>query len=220
MTKCEARALIVVDVQNDFLPGGSLAVRDGDQIIPIINRLMHQSLFDVIVATQDWHPPDHTCFATNRPTASVGDVVDIDGVSQILWPVHCVQGTQGAEFDTRLDLSRIDQVVRKGTNVQADSYSGFRDNGGRHETELATYLHDRSIAKVYVAGLATDYCVKFTALDAASRGFDTTLIADACRGVELKPGDVTTAITEMRTAGIGIVESAGIVQDDDANVDS
>ena len=191
-------ALIIVDVQNDFCPGGSLAVEQGDQTVPIINRL--QGEFDLVVATQDWHPQNHSSFKSNSP----------DGI----WPDHCVQGTAGAELVSALDTTRIARVFRKGTDIEIDSYSGFFDNDHRHSTGLGEFLREQEITDVFVVGLATDYCVKFTALDAAGEGFTTTLIVDATRGVEVEPGDVERAIQEMRDAGVKVVESESLLDGD------
>lgn len=199
-------ALILVDLQNDFCPGGALPVPEADRVIPVANRLMRR--FDLVVATQDWHPADHGSFAANHPGRSPGDLIQLAGLDQILWPVHCVQNTAGAEFHPDLDRSRIVAVFQKGTDPAIDSYSGFFDNGRRRATGLADFLRQRQVEGVYVCGLATDYCVKFTALDAASLGFKTHLIEDGCRGVELKPGDVGRAIAQMRAAGVVVLESA------------
>ncbi|NGO40594.1 bifunctional nicotinamidase/pyrazinamidase [Limisphaera ngatamarikiensis] len=199
------RCLLLVDLQNDFLPGGALPVPEGDAVIPVVNRL--QPGFDLVVATQDWHPPNHGSFAVNHPGRRVGEVVDLDGLPQVLWPVHCVQFTPGAEFAPGLDTSRIVHVVRKGTDPRIDSYSGFFDNGKRRSTGLADFLRQQGVREVYVAGLATDYCVKATALDAVQLGFATRVITDACRGVNLQPGDVDRALAEMARAGVRLVRS-------------
>jgi nicotinamidase/pyrazinamidase len=199
-------ALILVDLQNDFCPGGALPVPEGDSIIALINQI--QSKFELVVATQDWHPPDHGSFAANHPGTKIGDVIELNGLQQILWPVHCVQNTRGAEFASSLDRSRIAKVFQKGTDPSIDSYSGFFDNGHRRSTGLGEWLTDRRVTSVHVCGLATDYCVKFTALDARHLGLETSFIEDASRGVELKPGDVTAAIDEMRRAGVRIVRGA------------
>ncbi len=179
------RALILVDIQNDFLPGGSLAVADGDRVIPIANRLL--PTFSLIIATQDWHPADHASFAANHPGKRIGQLVELDGLPQVLWPVHCVQNTPGAELSPRLDPSEITRIFHKGTDRCIDSYSGFFDNGHRKSTGLTDYLRARNIDQIYILGLATDYCVKFTALDAIAEGFRVSLIEDACRGVNLEP---------------------------------
>jgi nicotinamidase/pyrazinamidase len=199
-------ALILVDLQNDFLPGGALAVRDGDKVIPVANRVAAQ--FDgIIVATQDWHPADHGSFAANHPGHNIGDVIDLHGLKQVLWPVHCVQDTPGADFAPGLDLSRVQRIFRKGTDPNIDSYSGFYDNGHRRSTGLGEYLRANGVTSVSILGLATDYCVKFTALDAVQLGFATTVLEDACRGVDLSPGDVGRALEEMRSRGVRIASS-------------
>lgn len=201
-------ALILVDIQNDFVPGGTLAVPQGDQIVPIINRL--QPCFDLVTATQDWHPANHGSFAANHPGRKPGEVIELDGLPQILWPVHCVQRTGGAEFVPGLDRKSWDRVFVKGTDAKIDSYSGFFDNGHRQATGLSDYLREKGVTDVYVAGLATDYCVKFTALDALKIGFKTHLIEDACRGVNLQAGDVQRAIDEMHAAGAAIISATKI----------
>ena len=203
-------ALIVIDVQNDFVPGGALAVPEGDQVVPICNAI--QPALDLVVATQDWHPPNHGSFAANHPGTRIGEVVDLNGLPQILWPVHCVQNTSGATFVPGLDTRRVARVFQKGTDPAIDSYSGFFDNGHRKSTGLGDYLKSSGVSDVYVAGLATDYCVKFTALDARQLGFRVYLVEDACRGVNLKPGDVNVAIEEMKRAGVSIVHSASLVR--------
>jgi nicotinamidase/pyrazinamidase len=200
------RALILVDIQNDFVPGGALAVPEGDQIVPIANEL--QKKFDLIVATQDWHPRDHGSFAANHPGKKPGDVIDLHGLPQVLWPVHCVQQTPGAAFVPGLDASRIARVFQKGTDPAIDSYSGFFDNGHRKSTGLGDWLKAKGVADVYVCGLATDYCVKFTALDARQLGFNVSVVEDACRGVNLKPTDSADAIAAMRNAGVKVIRSA------------
>lgn len=197
--------LILVDLQNDFLPGGALAVTDGDAVIPVANKL--QSKFPLVVATQDWHPANHGSFAANHPGRSVFEQIDLNGLVQTLWPTHCVQGTSGANLATGLDQTHITQVFPKGTDPDIDSYSGFFDNGHRRSTGLGEYLKARSVTDVYVCGLATDYCVKFTALDAIGLGFKTHFIEDASRGVNIRPNDVPNAIKKMQKAGVVIVQS-------------
>ena len=184
-------ALILVDIQNDFCPGGSLAVREGDQIVPIVNEL--QKHFDLVIATKDWHPIGHASFET-------------------LWPPHCVQGTPGAEFVPALDTTRITRTFLKGTDMEVDSYSGFFDNEHRRATGLGDYLKAQGVTDVVITGLATDYCVKFTALDALQLGFRTVVVRDACRGVEVNPGDTERALAEMREAGAEIVESRELLK--------
>ena len=194
--------LLLVDIQNDFLPGGALAVPAGDQVVPVANRLIRE--YDLVVATQDWHPADHQSFASQHAGAKVGDVVQVAGLDQILWPDHCVQNTRGAEFAPELDVQFIAHVVRKGTDPAIDSYSGFFDNRRRKATELDQYLRARGVDELHVMGLATDYCVKFTALDAIDLGYRTTLLTAGSRGVELAPGDCRRAIEDMRAAGVRI----------------
>lgn len=202
------KALIVVDVQNDFCPGGSLAVPEGDQVVPIVNGLMTR--FDLVVATQDWHPADHGSFAASHSGKRPGDVIELNGLEQVLWPVHCVQETTGAELHPELNREPLARVFRKGTDKTVDSYSGFFDNGRRNATGLAAYLEQWKVFEVFVCGLATDYCVKATALDAVDLGLTTWVIEDACRGVELKSGDVGRAIAEMKDHGVRIVASADV----------
>jgi len=199
------RALIIVDLQNDFMPGGALAVADGDAVVAVANRLM--SRFDRVIATQDWHPAEHGSFAVHHPGKSPGEVIELDGLQQVLWPTHCVQGSHGAAFHEALDVSGIGRVFTKGENPRVDSYSGFFDNGRRQATGLGEHLRAEGVDEVFVLGLATDYCVKFTALDALSLGFRTTLIADGCRAVNLRPEDGAAAIAEMAAAGIELVTS-------------
>jgi nicotinamidase/pyrazinamidase len=199
------KALILVDLQNDFLPGGALAVPHGDEVIPVANEL--QAKFSLVVATQDWHPPNHGSFAANHPGKKEFEEAELNGLPQTLWPVHCVQNTKGAELAPGLKRDRIVRVFQKGTDQGIDSYSGFFDNGHRRETGLGDWLKGQKVTEVYVCGLATDYCVKFTALDAVGLGFKTHLIEDASRGVNLRPTDVQEAIAEMKRAGVEIVQS-------------
>ena len=203
------KALILVDLQNDFLHGGALPVPDGDQVIPVANRV--QKVFPLVVATQDWHPANHGSFAASHPGRKPGEVVQLAGFPQILWPVHCVQGTRGAAFAPGLETERFAKVFSKGASPEIDSYSGFFDNGHRRATGLGDYLRDRGVDTVYVMGLATDYCVKFTALDARTLGLETHLISDGCRGVNLQPGEVDRAIAEMRAAGVREIPSAQLI---------
>jgi nicotinamidase/pyrazinamidase len=203
------KALILVDLQNDFLPGGALAVPQGDAVLPLANRL--QSCFKLVVATQDWHPANHGSFAANHPGRVPGEVITLAKIPQVLRPVHCVQNTRGAELAPGFIRSRINRVFKKGTDPLLDSYSGFFDNGHERATGLSEYLKDREVTDVYVAGVATDYCVKFTALDAVALGFRTFLVEDACRGVDLNPGDVAAAVEEMKKAGVGVVQSRDLL---------
>ena len=204
------KALILVDIQNDFLPGGALAVPDGDLIVPIANQL--QAAFRIVVATQDWHPADHGSFAANHPGKKLFEQIELNGLPQMLWPVHCVQGTKGAELAAGLDRGRIAKIFPKGTDAGIDSYSGLFDNGHRKSTGLGEWLKAKGVTEVFVCGLATDYCVKFTVLDAAQQGFKTHFIEDASRGVNLGPNDVKNAIAEMNRAGIETVQSPDILK--------
>lgn len=203
-------ALILVDIQNDFIPGGALAVPEGDVIVPLANRLM--PLFPLVIATQDWHPSDHLSFASQHKGKQTGDLIQLTGIDQMLWPDHCVQESEGAELHTGLNQDQIDHIIPKGTNRSFDSYSGFFDNSRQHSTGLEKLLKKSGVTNVAVMGLATDYCVKFTALDAVSLGLETTLIEDGSRGVELQPGDIARSISEMRNAGVEIVSSDQIIK--------
>lgn len=199
------RALILIDIQNDFLPGGALAVPDGDRVIPVAHALM--PAFSLVVATQDWHPLDHGSFAANHPGREPGEVITLAGAPQVLWPVHCVQHTRGAALAEGLAQASIERVFHKGVDPSVDSYSGFFDNDRRRSTGLGDYLKDRGVDSVVVLGLATDYCVKYTALDARALGLRTVVVEDGCRGVELQPGDVARALAELRDAGATVVPS-------------
>jgi nicotinamidase/pyrazinamidase len=200
------RALVLVDIQNDFMPGGALAVPGGDAVVAVVNALSPR--FSLVVATQDWHPADHGSFASAHPGMSPGEVADLGGVPQVLWPAHCVQNTPGASFHSGLDVGTIDHVVRKGTDPGIDSYSTFFDNGHRKDTGLAAFLEQRGVEEIVILGLATDYCVKSSVLDAIGLGFGVTVIADGCRAVDLAPGDGERAFQEMRSAGARVIDSA------------
>ncbi len=200
------QALLLVDIQNDFVPGGALAVPRGDEVIEVANRLMPD--YGLVVATQDWHPPDHLSFASQHAGRQVGDVIELNGVQQVLWPDHCIQNSPGAAFCEALNTGRIDEVVRKGTDRRIDSYSGFYDNGqpnNRNATGMHEMLQRRGVTAVDVMGLATDYCVRFTTIDAVELGYVTRLVVDGCRGVELKTGDCDRAVSELKHAGIDLV---------------
>lgn len=171
------KALIIVDIQNDFLPGGALAVQNGDAVIPVINKLQNQ--FDLVVATQDWHPQDHKSFASMHTGKKIFDEIKLNGLPQVLWSDHCVQETDGAEFSSMLSTKKIEAIFRKGMDKNIDSYSGFFDNGKKKATGMGPYLKGRGITSIYVCGLAADYCVYFTALDGLELGFTSTIILDA-----------------------------------------
>lgn len=194
------RALLLVDIQNDFLPGGSLPVKSGNHIVPIINEIIHYP-FDVIVATKDWHPSDHASFASNHEGKKSGDHINLGGIDQILWPPHCVQGSLGAEFAPGWDTTEIDKIIYKGTDPFIDSYSAFYDNGHRKLTSLESYLREKGVNEIFIAGLTTDYCVKYSALDALKLGFHLYVIVDACQGINLNSDDSAKALALMREGG-------------------
>ncbi len=198
-------ALILTDIQIDFLPGGALAVPKGDEVIPVANRL--QQKFPIVVATQDWHPANHGSFASNHPGKKPFEQILLNGMSQTLWPVHCVQNTRGAEIASGLVRERIARVFQKGIDPTIDSYSGFYDNRHLRATGLGDWLKSKRVNEVFICGLATDYCVKFTALDAGVLGFKTSVIEDACRGINLQPSDITEALAELKRAGVKLLRS-------------
>jgi nicotinamidase/pyrazinamidase len=202
------RVLLIIDVQNDFCPGGNLAVESGDEVVPLINRIM--PLFSRVIATQDWHPPDHVSFASSHPGRRPLDFVKAGGIEQVLWPDHCVQGTRGAELHPRLEPGRIGLLLRKGMRPELDSYSAFFENDHRTDTGLRHYLKGMKLRELYVCGLATDYCVLASTLDARRLGFRVTLIRDACRGVDFPKGSIEKAIMTMEKAGVRMTESAAL----------
>ncbi len=197
------KALIIVDMQNDFMPGGALGVPRAHEIIPLINTLIPK--FSLVVATQDWHPTDHVSFAANHLGKKVGEIVKTGDIDQILWPVHCVRSTHGAELASSLDKENFASFFYKGTDKNIDSYSAFFDNARRKSTGLGDYLKSRGVNDVYVAGVATDYCVLFTSLDAVDLGFNVYVIADACRAINLDPRDEQRALAAMAARGAQIV---------------
>lgn len=203
------QALILVDLQNDFLPGGALAVPEGDRVIPVANCL--QEAFGRVIATKDWHPEDHGSFASQHPGHEVGEVIELHGLDQILWPDHCVQGTPGAEFAPGLETRRVEKVFYKGTDRQIDSYSAFYDNAHRRSTGLGEYLKAEGLEEIVLLGLATDYCVLFSVLDALELGFEVHLITDGCRPVDLEPGDGERALDKMRERGATFVTSDDVL---------
>lgn len=198
-----AQALLVVDLQNDFFPGGALAVKEADEVIPLINEIIHEP-FDVVVASKDWHPADHGSFASTHGKKP-GEHIQLAGLDQILWPDHCIQGTWGAEFVHGWDTTALDKIIYKGTDSCIDSYSVFFDNGHRRTTGLEEYFKEKGIKDVFIAGVATDYCVKYSVLDALQLNFRPYIILEACRGVNLNPQDSKEALQAMQRAGATII---------------
>jgi len=191
------------------MPFGALPVAQGDAVVPVANRVM--PVFGLVVATQDWHPADHASFASSHSGRAPGEVVLLGGTEQVLWPDHCVQNSPGASFHSGLDVAGIGHVVRKGVDREVDSYSGFFDNDHRRETGLRALLKARGVDKIVVCGLATDYCVKYTALDARALGLEVVVVTDGCRAVDVEPGDGERALAEMRSAGCTLVASGDLV---------
>ncbi len=205
------KALIVVDVQNDFCEGGALEVKNGNEVIPVINKLIESNIFDFIIATQDWHPRNHKSFASNHKNKKVYDEIKLNGITQVLWPDHCIQRTKGAKFHNELNLGNNYFVFKKGKNPEIDSYSGFYENDHKTSTGLKEFLRKHKIEEVYITGLATDYCVKFTAIDAAKEGFKTLVVKDAVRGVNITKNDSQLAFEEMKKNGCKILSSKQIL---------
>jgi nicotinamidase/pyrazinamidase len=202
-------ALLLIDLQNDFLPGGAVPVPHGETVLPLANQL--QGAFKLVVATQDWHPANHKSFVSNHPGRKPGDTAMLKKLPQLLWPMHCVQNTRGAELAPALMLNRVNKVFRKGTDADIDGYSAFFDNGHTRATGLHEYLQDRRVTEVYVLGLGTELCVKAAALDAVALGFKTFLIEDACRGFNQKPDDAKAAIEELRMTGVTVIQSRSLL---------
>ena len=208
-SKNAVTALLIVDVQNDFLPGGTLAVKRGDEIITHINNLREKATFDYVFLTKDWHPPNHISFAANHPGHKEYEVVQIEGGSQTLWPVHCVQGTRGSDFDSRLVTKDTDIVVHKGTDPRFDSYSGFWDNAKKNKTELDDKLKERGVTNITLCGLATDYCVGLTALHARELGYKVLLVIDGCKGINDQDSGKMTM--KMMKAGVKLTNARKII---------
>ena len=202
-----ADALLIVDIQNDFCPGGALAVPEGDAIVPLVNRLAER--FDHVLLTQDWHPPRHRSFASSHSGGQPFGTVRLDYGDQVLWPDHCVQGTPGAAFHPGLDVTRAELVLRKGFRPEIDSYSAFFENDKRTRTGLAGYLRDRALRRLFLVGLATDFCVAWSALDARREGFEAVVVEDACRAIDLD-GSLGRAREEMRRSGVTLTTSADV----------
>lgn len=203
--KDRSKALIFIDLQNDFFPGGALGVKGANVLLPIANHL--QNFFPLIIATQDWHPADHKSFASLHTGKKIYDRIDLNGISQVLWPDHCVQGSKGAELHAQLKTQAIHKIIYKGTDPNIDSYSAFFDNAHQKDTGLDAYLKAQGVEEVYILGLATEYCVQYSVLDAVKLGYKTFLIEDACFGIEESTGDIEKAKKTMREAGVIFTDS-------------
>ena len=204
-TSAGTDVLVAIDVQNDFCPGGTLGAKDGDAIVPVINRLSRR--FDHFVVSQDWHPADHLSFASQHPGAEPFETIEAVYGSQTLWPDHCVQGSAGAEFHRDLDMTRAELVLRKGYRREIDSYSALYENDRKTPTGLAGYLRERGLSRLYFTGLATDYCVAFSAIDAAAQGFEAYVVLDGCRAIDLQ-GSLAAARARMLDAGVTFLNEA------------
>jgi nicotinamidase/pyrazinamidase len=203
----DTSVFLVIDVQNSFLPGGSLAVQDGDQVVPVINRIAER--FAHVVMTQDWHPAGHSSFASKHPGKRPFETIDLAYGKQVLWPDHCVQGTDGAALAKDLSIPHAELILRKGFHPDIDSYSAFTEADGKTATGLAAYLRARRLERVFVAGLATDFCVAWSALDARKAGFETFIIEDACRAIDTE-GSLANAWSNMDKAGVKRIQSTDI----------
>jgi nicotinamidase/pyrazinamidase len=201
MKRSDREVVLIVDVQNDFCPGGALAVPGGDEIVPVVNKLA--AGFSHVILTQDWHPAGHTSFASSHPGKKPFDTIEVSYGQQTLWPDHCVQGTQGAAFHPRLDVPHAELVLRKGYRRAIDSYSAFRENDRRTPTGLAGYLRERGFERITMCGLATDFCVFYSAVDAREAGFEVSLVTSACRGIDVD-GSIARAMRSMGEAGVTV----------------
>jgi len=204
----ESDVFVVVDVQNCFAPGGSLAVKGGDEIVPLVNRLARR--FRHVVLTQDWHTPDHVSFASQHPGKKPFDTVALDYGTQVLWPDHCVQGTVGAGLQKGLDIRHAELILRKGNRREVDSYSAFVEADGKTQTGLGGYLRQRGLKRAFFAGLATDFCVAWSSLDARRQGFEALVIEDACRGIDTQ-GSLAKAWADMSSAGVQRIQSSDLL---------
>lgn len=202
------KALLIVDLQNDFCEGGALEVPDGSTIVPTVNKLIHS--FDAIIQTQDWHPEGHASFASSHKGKKPNDTIEMDYGSQVLWPDHCVQGSEGAEFHPDLTTNKSQVIIRKGFRPQIDSYSAFFENDQETKTGLTGYLKTRGITDLYTVGLATDFCVKWSVLDGLKEGFNMYIVEDAVKGIDID-GSVDTAWDEMKSEGVQVVHSESII---------
>ena len=195
------KTLVLVDIQNDFLKGGSLAVPEGEKIIKPINKIIKQ--YDLVIATKDWHPKNHISFASNHSDKKIGDIINVNGVDQVLWPDHCIQNSYGSDFPEQLDISKLAKVIYKGSDANIDSYSGFFDNGHFRSTGLSDYLKSKYVYKIDYVGLATDYCLKYTAIDSVSEGFKTRVLINCIKGIEEKGCEL--ALNEMKSKGVELI---------------
>ena len=205
----KSTALLLIDLQNDFCPGGHLAVAEGDQTIAVANSLIPH--FSMVIATKDWHPQNHKSFASNHHGKNIGDVIDLHGTEQVLWPDHCVENSFGAEFHSALNRQNVHKIIHKGSNSQIDSYSAFYENDQKTPTELVQFMATEQLNEIYLMGLATDYCVLFSALDSRRLNLKTTLIVDGCRAVNLQQGDHEKAIEKMQNHGVRLIQSAELL---------
>ncbi len=203
----EKDALIIVDMQNDFIPGGALPVEGGDLIIDGINNIAEhfKNQNAIVVLTQDWHPKNHMSFASSHPGKNPGDEYQSEGIGPVLWPDHCVQNTKGAEFHKDLNVTLADNIIQKGMNPEVDSYSGFLDNDKKSETGLADYLKSENIKRIFVCGLALDYCCYSTAMDGVDFGFEVYFLVDLTKGIDLPPGNISVSLENMKNKGIKFV---------------
>lgn len=207
------KALLIIDLQQDFTTKtGTLYVPKGEEVVPVANRLMVDAKFDIVVATQDWHGPHHKSFAANHKDKKVGDIIDLNGVQQVLWPAHCVWVSKGAGFHKNLMCGKISAIIRKGIDPEVDSYSAFQDNNKKHTTGLHGYLQELKVDELVVSGVATDYCIKFSVLDALIRGYKVNVVEDGCRAVNINKGDGQKALDEMAAAGAKIVSSEAVLK--------
>ena len=195
------KTLVLVDIQNDFLKDGSLAVPEGEKIIKPINKIIKQ--YDLVIATKDWHPKNHISFASNHTDKKIGDIINVNGVDQVLWPDHCIQNSYGSDFPEQLDISKLAKVIYKGSDANIDSYSGFFDNGHFRSTGLSDYLKSKYVYKIDYVGLATDYCLKYTAIDSVSEGFKTRVLINCIKGIEEKGCEL--ALNEMKSKGVELI---------------
>ena len=195
------KTLVIVDIQNDFLKGGSLAVPEGEKIIKPINKIIKQ--YDLVIATKDWHPKNHISFASNHQDKKIGDIINVNGVDQVLWPDHCIQNSYGSDFPEQLDISKLAKVIYKGSDANIDSYSGFFDNGHFRSTGLSDYLKSKYVYKIDYVGLATDYCLKYTAIDSVSEGFKTRVLINCIKGIEEIGCEL--ALNEMKSKGVELI---------------